>query len=116
MTDQNQQSSQGQQGSDARPDAQSQQFENSARQPMGESGSDTRLIDQVREHMNVIGADGTHVGTVDSVDGNRIKLTRDDSSDGAHHYLSTGLIAGIENGELRLSADGANAQNFLESE
>ena len=29
---------------------------------------------QIREHMEVIGADGVHVGTVDHVDGDRIKL------------------------------------------
>ena len=32
----------------------------------------------IREHMEVIGADGVHVGTVDSVDGDRIKLTKSD--------------------------------------
>ena len=30
------------------------------------------MIDQVREHMEVIGADGVHVGTVDKVEGGRI--------------------------------------------
>ena len=29
---------------------------------------------QIRDHMEVIGADGVHVGTVDHVDGDRIKL------------------------------------------
>ena len=36
-------------------------------------------FEDVREHMEVIGADGVHVGTVDKVEGNRIKLTRKDS-------------------------------------
>jgi hypothetical protein len=30
----------------------------------------------IKEHMEVIGADGVHVGTVDHVDGARIKLTK----------------------------------------
>ena len=30
----------------------------------------------IKEHMEVIGADGVHVGTVDKVEGNRIKLSR----------------------------------------
>src|SRR3546814_14887346 len=30
----------------------------------------------IREHMNVIGADGVHVGNVDHLDGDRIKLTK----------------------------------------
>ena len=58
----------------------------------------------------VIGADGVHVGTVDHIDGDhRIKLTRKDSGDGQHHYVSMGLVADIEDGKVRLSATGANA-------
>ena len=34
--------------------------------------------DDIREHMDVIGADGVHVGTVDKVEGDRIKLTKAD--------------------------------------
>ena len=69
------------------------------------------LLDEVKPHMEVIGADGAHVGTVDKVEGGRIKLTRADSGShgGHHHYLSGGLVAGIEDGKVRLSATGANA-------
>ena len=46
----------------------------------------------IKEHMEVIGADGVHVGTVDNVEGGRIKLTKKDSGEGAHkghhHYIS----------------------------
>jgi hypothetical protein len=31
---------------------------------------------EIKEHMEVIGADGVHVGTVDRVEGRRIKLTK----------------------------------------
>lgn len=31
---------------------------------------------EIKEHMEVIGADGVHVGTVDKVEGARIKLTK----------------------------------------
>ncbi|MBN9921166.1 DUF2171 domain-containing protein, partial [Listeria monocytogenes] len=34
---------------------------------------------QIKEHAEVIGADGVHVGTVDHVQGGRIKLTKKDS-------------------------------------
>ncbi len=37
----------------------------------------------IREHMEVIGADGGHVGTVDKVEGDRIKLTKKDDPDGS---------------------------------
>src|SRR5215218_453919 len=46
---------------------------------------------QIREHMEVVGSDGGHVGTVDKVEGDRIKLTKKDDPDGTgahHHYLS----------------------------
>lgn len=43
---------------------------------------------QIREHMEVMGADGRHVGTVDHMEGeSRIKLTRSDSDDGRHHLI-----------------------------
>jgi len=69
------------------------------------------LIGQVKPHMRVIGADGVHVGTVDAVEGRRIKLTRADSGSHGdhHHYLSEGLIADIEGDAVRLSATGAVA-------
>ena len=83
---------------------------------------------QIREHMEVIGADGVHIGTVDHVDGNRIKLTKADSGAqleqgagegqhaGHHHYISLGLVASVEGNQVRLSATGANAVTFEEEE
>jgi len=66
---------------------------------------------QIKEHMEIIGADGVHVGTVDKVDGDRIKLTKKDSGSHTdhHHYLSVGLIAAVEGDQVRLSANGDNA-------
>ena len=68
-------------------------------------------LSRIKEHMEVIGADGVHVGTVDSVTGDRIKLTKADSGShkGHHHFLSTGLVATIEGDKIRLSANGDNA-------
>ena len=67
----------------------------------------------IQEQMEVIGADGVHVGTVDKVEGNRIKLTKADSGEGSHkghhHYIDRGLIAGVEGNKVRLSATGAVA-------
>ena len=36
----------------------------------------------IREHMKVIGKDGAPVGTVDRIEGDRIKLTKKDSGAG----------------------------------
>lgn len=71
---------------------------------------------QIKEHANVIGADGVHVGTVDHLQGDRIKLTKQDSSDQRHHYISTGLVADIEDGTVRLSANADVAVTFEEAE
>lgn len=88
------------------------------------SGGESALASQIREHMEVIGADGVHVGTVDHVDGDRIKLTKRDSGagyeggqhTGHHHYLSIGLVAGIEGDTVRLSANAAVAYGMEEEE
>ena len=74
-------------------------------------------LSQISPHMKVIGADGAFIGTVDSVDGDRIKLTKGDSGShsGHHHYLSGGLVAGIEGDTVRLSANG-DAAVLLEEE
>ncbi len=73
---------------------------------------------EIREHMEVIGADGVHVGTVDRVEGNRIKLTRKDSGEGSHqghhHYIDKGLVADVEGDKVRLSAVGAVAVTLEE--
>ncbi len=81
--------------------------------------TDSRFADQIREHMEVIGADGAHVGTVDHVDGDKIKLTKADSGEGLHeghhHYLPLSQVADIEGNQVRLSASGAVAYG-MESE
>jgi hypothetical protein len=68
---------------------------------------------RIKEHMEVIGADGVHVGTVDRVENNRIKLTKADSGEGSHkghhHYIDIGLVAGVEGQKVRLSANAAVA-------
>ncbi|RYG40163.1 DUF2171 domain-containing protein [bacterium] len=72
----------------------------------------------IQEHMEVVGADGVHIGTVDKVEGDRIKLTKKDSGEGSHkghhHYISTGLIAEVEGGKVRLSANADVAVSFEE--
>ncbi|GAA3252913.1 MULTISPECIES: DUF2171 domain-containing protein [Sphingomonas] len=77
-------------------------------------------VSQIKEHAEVVGADGVHVGTVDHVDGDRIKLTKNDSpqtQDGQgakHHYLPLGLVAEVEGDTVRLSATGQNAVDQFE--
>jgi len=75
-------------------------------------------LSQIKEHAEVIGADGVHVGTVDHVQGDRIKLTKKDSGEGSHkghhHYIPGGLVAEVEDGTVRLSANADVAVTFEE--
>ncbi|WP_411340553.1 DUF2171 domain-containing protein [Sphingopyxis sp. J-6] len=74
----------------------------------------------IKEHMTVVGADGVHLGTVDHLDGERIKLTRADSPQaedgqgGKHHYIPAGLVASVDGDTVRLSATAANAAELFE--
>ncbi|MBB3933899.1 DUF2171 domain-containing protein [Aureimonas phyllosphaerae] len=74
----------------------------------------------IAEHMDVIGADGVHVGTVDRVEEHRIKLTRRDSGEGDHkghhHYVPIGLVAEVEGQTVRLSANADVAVSMEEEE
>ena len=76
------------------------------------------IRDDIREDMEVIGADGVHLGTVDRVEDDRLKLIRADSGggghEGHHHYLSLGLVAAVEGNQVRLSANANNAALFEE--
>jgi hypothetical protein len=77
-------------------------------------------FEDIREHMEVIGADGVHLGTVDRIEGDRIKLTKADSGagshEGHHHFISRGLVADVEGNQVRLSANADVAVTFEEEE
>ena len=77
-------------------------------------------LSSVREHMEVIGADGVHIGQVDRVEGDRIKLTKADSGEGRHHdhhhFIPASLIADIEGDKVRLSANADVAVAFEEED
>jgi hypothetical protein len=63
---------------------------------------------EIKEHMKVIGKDGTHVGTVDRVEGDHIKLTKKDSpagNQGHHHYIDRKLVGAVEGDTVKLSVN-----------
>ena len=65
----------------------------------------------IREHMEVVGADGVHVGTVDHMEGaNQVKLAKDDSdADGEHHYIPLAWVDHVEM-KVHLKQSGAEAK------
>jgi hypothetical protein len=70
------------------------------------------LLGQIREHMEVVGNDDQHVGTVDKVAGDRLILTKSDpESGGAHHSLSCSEIDRIEGDRIILDCSADQARN-----
>lgn len=51
---------------------------------------------QIKEHMPVIGSDRQEVGTVDKVEGDAIKLTRNDQPDRQHHWIPLDWVVKVD--------------------
>ena len=63
---------------------------------------------QIREHADVVGSDGVHVGTVDHVDKGEIKLTkRDAAAGGLHHYIPLDFVHAVSDGKVELDRPAA---------
>lgn len=70
---------------------------------------------QIKEHMDVVGSDDQHVGTVDQVDGQRIKLARKDpAADGEHHYIELDKVSSVQDGRVRLGCTAQQARQGWE--
>ena len=70
-------------------------------------------VSQIEEHMEVVGSDNQHVGTVDNVG---LKLTKNDpAAHGQHHYLKLEKVVSIEGGKLVLSMPAAEALDELKA-
>ena len=67
---------------------------------------------RIKEHMEIAGKSGKHVGTVDEVEGDRIKLTKTDSDDGRHHFIEMELVDRIEDNRIYLKVDEPTAQDL----
>lgn len=73
-------------------------------------------VGRVREHMEVVGADGAHIGTVDGTRGDRIILTRSDPSSGGHHHsIPCAWIDRVED-KVKLSITGDEAHERWRNE
>jgi hypothetical protein len=70
--------------------------------------SKEQAVANIREHMKIIGKDGAHVGTVDRIEGTRIKLTKKDSPAGHqdhHHFIDLQLVGAVEGDIVKLSVN-----------
>ncbi len=60
---------------------------------------------RIKEHMEVTSFEGQHLGTVDDVEDDRIKLTRTDSEDNMHHYMPLESVDRIDDNRVYLKKD-----------
>ena len=64
---------------------------------------------RIKEHMEIAGSDGEHVGTVDKMDGDTIILTKTDSADHQHHTLPFDMVDRVEDNRIYLKVSKAAA-------
>lgn len=57
---------------------------------------------RIKEHMEVADANGQHVGTVDEVEGDKIKLTKSDSAENTHRFLMMDDVEKIDDNRIYL--------------
>jgi hypothetical protein len=61
-------------------------------------------VSQIKEHMEVVGSDGRHVGRVDHVKATEIELAKFDFGAGLHHHMvPLTWVEDIEGDKVRLS-------------
>jgi len=67
----------------------------------------------VKEHMEVIGSDGAHVGTVDCLKGeDRIVLTKSDPKSGGEHHIIP--LAWVESVDAKVHLNKSSRDAFVQ--
>ncbi|MBO1074121.1 DUF2171 domain-containing protein [Roseomonas marmotae] len=67
---------------------------------------------QISEHIEVVGFDGGHVGTVEDLEGRRLKPAKNDlAAGGEHHYLHLDLVEAVQEGKIVLNRAKAEAKD-----
>lgn len=80
-------------------------------------GEQRQAIQQVREHHEVVGSDGEHVGTVDKLRGDRIILTKNDQdAGGVHHSIPSSWIKSVDATKVTLEKTADEAQTAWRTE
>ena len=70
----------------------------------------------IREHMKVIGADKQPVGTVDKIEGDRIKLSKGDpQANGQHHYIPWNWVEKVDGEQVLLRQKATEARQQWQS-
>jgi len=78
--------------------------------------SQREQLSKVQEHQEVVGSDGQHIGTVDHVRGDRIRLTKNDGdAQGHHHSIPCAWIQSVDD-KVSLSKTADQAKQFWRDE
>lgn len=69
------------------------------------------FVEQIHEGQQVVGSDRQHVGTIDALVGQLLKLKKSDpASGGTHHYLDLALVSNVEGETVSLLVPAAEAK------
>jgi hypothetical protein len=55
--------------------------------------------EQIKGQMEVRGSDGKHIGTVDAIEGQRVRL----ASGGMYHYIDLDMVETVKDGKVQLN-------------
>ena len=91
-------------------------FENEFGSWRNERQTQRSALSKVTEHMDVVGFDGEHVGTVDMVRGDRIILTKSDpDAGGRHHSIPSRWIQAVDD-KVTIRKTGEEAKSHWRDE
>ena len=60
---------------------------------------------RIKEHMEIADCEGRHVGTVDDIQDDKIKLTKSDSMDDMHHFFMLSDVDRIDDNRVYLKKE-----------
>ncbi len=75
----------------------------------------TATLQPIQERMEVVCSQGEKLGVVDHIVGDKIKLTKNDSSDHRHHFIPTSLVESVDE-KVHLSMAGDDIKRIWGSE
>jgi hypothetical protein len=81
---------------------------------MGGCG-EAKSVAEIKPHMDVISSCGCKMGKVDHLEGAAIKLTKNDSPDGQHHFVPTSWVARVDE-HVHLNKDAGETRQNWKSE
>ena len=71
-------------------------------------GGSAKAIADIKPHMDVVASCGCTIGKVDHMQDGAIKLTKNDSPDGQHHFIPSGWVERVD-GHVHLNKNSMEA-------